>query len=91
MAPSRHRVPALVKVSTKIKQILSLRPTLHWSEMTQHQGWNVPEFGAEQLHLGAKILCGMRIAEFQSRIFCGMWDAEKTCGMRYNLRNGKMR
>ena len=25
------------------------------------------------------------------RVFRGMWDAEKTCGMRYNLRNGKMR
>jgi len=33
----------------------------------------------------------LRNAEFRSRIFCGMWDVEKTCGMRYNLRNGKMR
>jgi len=33
----------------------------------------------------------LRNAECRPRIFCGMWDAENTCGMRYNLRNGKMR
>ena len=37
----------------------------------------------------ARILCGMRNAECWPRVFCGMWDAEKTCVMRYNLRNGK--
>jgi len=35
--------------------------------------------------------CGLRNAECWPRVFCGMWDAEKTCGMRYNLRNEKMR
>ena len=35
--------------------------------------------------------CGLRNAECRPRVFCGMWDAEKTCGMRCNLRNGKMR
>ena len=33
----------------------------------------------------------MRIAECRPRVFCGMWDAEKTCGMRYNLWNEIMR
>jgi len=44
------------------------------------------------LHLqGPRILCGLRNAECRPRVFCGMWGAEKTCVMRYNLRNGKMR
>ena len=25
---------------------------------------------------GARILCGLRNAEFEQRIICGMWDAE---------------
>jgi len=29
-------------------------------------------------------------SECRPWVFCLMWDAEKTCGMRYNLRNGKM-
>ena len=35
--------------------------------------------------------CGLRNAEFEQRTICGMLDAEKTCGMRHNLRNAKMR
>jgi len=43
--------------------------------------WQGQEYFAE---------CGLRNAECRPRVFRGMWDAEKICGMRYNLRNGIM-
>ena len=33
----------------------------------------------------------LRNAEWRPRVLCGIFDAEKTCGMWYNLRNKKMR
>ena len=61
----------------RVSHFFSLRESLFYGSWVLAKG---QEYFAE---------CGLRNAECRPRAFCGMWDAEKTCGMRYNLRNGK--